>query len=113
MTNRPAEQLFTSSDHDPQALRRAHANVARFSSFVGLLMSGSADQLRERLTLTDPQTDRVVPVEAVAVSVPAVRSELASVVTVLHDLTEALSWLAYLNILEPECGTCVPAWPLE
>ena len=90
MTNRPAELLFTSSDHEPQALRRAHANVARFSSFVGLLMSGSADQLRERLTLTEPQTDRAVPVEAVAVSVPAGRSELASVVTVLHDLTEAL-----------------------
>jgi signal transduction histidine kinase len=90
MTNRPAEQLFTSSDHDAHALRRAHANVARFSSFVGLLMSGSADQLRERLTLSDPQTERVVPVEAVAVSVPAVRSEHASVVTVLHDLTEAL-----------------------
>jgi hypothetical protein len=26
---------------------------------------------------------------------------------------EAVSWLRYLNILEPECGTCVPAWPLE
>lgn len=24
---------------------------------------------------------------------------------------EALSWLEYLNILEPECGSCVPAWP--
>jgi peroxiredoxin len=29
------------------------------------------------------------------------------------DLDEALSWLQYLNILEPECGTCVPAWPTE
>jgi hypothetical protein len=29
------------------------------------------------------------------------------------ELDEALSWLAYLNILEPECGTCVPAWPTE
>lgn len=28
-------------------------------------------------------------------------------------LTDAISWLAYLNILEPECGTCVPAWPPE
>ncbi len=26
---------------------------------------------------------------------------------------EAVSWLGYLNILEPECGTCVPAWPPE
>jgi PAS domain S-box-containing protein len=90
MTNRPAEALFTSADHDPQALRRARANVARFSSFVGLLMSGTADRVRERLTLTDPQTERAVPVEAVAVSVPAGRSELTAVVTVLHDLTEAL-----------------------
>jgi signal transduction histidine kinase/PAS domain-containing protein len=90
MTNRPAESLFTPTDHDPQAPGRAHANVARFSSFVGLLMSGAADRVRERLTLTDPQTDRAVPVEAVAVSVPAGRSELASVVTVLHDLTEAV-----------------------
>lgn len=29
------------------------------------------------------------------------------------DLDEALSWLRYLNILEPECGTCVSAWPEE
>jgi signal transduction histidine kinase len=90
MTNRPAELLFTSTDNDAKALRRAHANVARFSSFVGVLMSGGADQVRDRLTLSDPQTDRTVPVEAVAVSVPAVRSELAAVVTVLHDLTEAV-----------------------
>jgi signal transduction histidine kinase len=90
MTNRPAEALFTSADHDPQTAGRARANVARFSSFVGLLMSGSSDRVRERLTLADPQSDRAVPVEAVAVSVPAGRSELTAVVTVLHDLTEAL-----------------------
>jgi peroxiredoxin len=29
------------------------------------------------------------------------------------DFDEAVSWLRYFNILEPECGTCVPAWPLE
>ncbi|HET7767306.1 MAG TPA: hypothetical protein VFN74_00945 [Chloroflexota bacterium] len=28
-------------------------------------------------------------------------------------LNEALSWLQYMNILEHECGTCVPAWPDE
>src|SRR5688572_3946755 len=26
---------------------------------------------------------------------------------------EALGWLRYMNILEHECGTCVPAWPDE
>jgi signal transduction histidine kinase len=90
LTNRPADRLFTSSDHEPHALARVHVNVARFSSFVGLLMSGTADQLRERLTLTDPQSDRAVPVEAVGISVPSGRSELAAVVTILHDLTEAI-----------------------
>jgi hypothetical protein len=29
------------------------------------------------------------------------------------DLDEALPWLGYLNVLEPECGTCVPAWPVD
>jgi len=90
MTNRPAELLFTSADHEPQALRRARVNVARLSSFVGLSMSGTADRVRERLTLTDPRSGRPVPFEAVVVSVPAGRSELTAVVTVLHDLTEAL-----------------------
>ena len=28
-------------------------------------------------------------------------------------LDEALIWLQYMNILEHECGTCVPAWPDE
>ena len=28
-------------------------------------------------------------------------------------LGEAIGWLQYMNILEHECGTCVPAWPDE
>jgi hypothetical protein len=27
------------------------------------------------------------------------------------DFAEALSWLAYINLLEPECGCCAPCWP--
>jgi hypothetical protein len=27
------------------------------------------------------------------------------------DFAEALSWLAYVNLLEPECGCCAPCWP--
>lgn len=37
----------------------------------------------------------------------------APVLAGLPDFDEAISWLQYLNILEPECGTCVPAWPVE
>jgi hypothetical protein len=27
------------------------------------------------------------------------------------DFAEARSWLAYINLLEPECGCCAPCWP--
>ena len=27
------------------------------------------------------------------------------------DFDEAASWLAYINVLEPECGCCAPCWP--
>lgn len=37
----------------------------------------------------------------------------APVMSSQPDVEEAISWLQYLNILEPECGTCVPAWPVE
>jgi hypothetical protein len=29
------------------------------------------------------------------------------------DLAPAVEWARYLGIQEPECGTCVPAWPAE
>jgi hypothetical protein len=28
------------------------------------------------------------------------------------NLSEALSWLGYINIIEPECGCCAPVWPI-
>ena len=30
-----------------------------------------------------------------------------------NDLAASLEWIRYLGIREPECGTCVPAWPPE
>jgi hypothetical protein len=29
------------------------------------------------------------------------------------EIHEALEWIRYLGIREPECSTCVPAWPAE
>ena len=90
MTNKPAEVLFTPADTDALAQRRARANVAQFSSFTaGVLLSDNPARIRTRLTLTDPESGRAVPVEAIAAAVPG-ESEQVAVVTVLHDLTEAL-----------------------
>lgn len=90
MTNKPAEVLFSARDADPQAQRRVRANVAQFSSFTaGVLMSGQPERIQTRMTLTDPESGRLVPLEAIAAVVPG-ESDLVAVVTVLHDLTEAL-----------------------
>ena len=93
MTNSPAERFFTARDGaGKERQRRVQANVAQFSSFVSglLLQSGTNQRWRERLTLTDPETGRPVPLEAFAGTMLTGPSELAGVVTVLHDQTEAL-----------------------
>jgi signal transduction histidine kinase len=90
MTNKPADALFTSRASDAATRRRTTANVAQFSSFTsGLLLGDGPDRIRGRLALTDPESARAVPVEAIAAVVPG-ESDLVAVVTVLHDLTEAL-----------------------
>lgn len=93
MTNSPAERFFT----PPAAAAKQHglrvqANVAQFSSFVSglLLQAGVNQRWRERITVTDPETGRVVPMEAVAGTMMTGPTELSGVVTVLHDQTEAI-----------------------
>jgi signal transduction histidine kinase len=92
MTNAPAEKFFTvPPDSGPEAQRRVSANEAHFSSFVSsLLLSGADARWRGRVALADPATGRMVPVEAVAGKMMSDQSELTAVVTVFHDLTEAI-----------------------
>ena len=94
MTNSPAERYFT-AHAGPESQRRVQANVAQFSSFVSGLMlqsgaSGMQQRWRERLVVTEPETGRAVPMEAVAGTMMSGPSELTGVVTVLHDQTEAI-----------------------
>jgi PAS domain S-box-containing protein len=96
MTNSPAERFFTPDEaSDKDAQRRVQANVAQFSSFISGLMlqsgtTGTQQRWRERLVITEPETGRAVPMEAVAGSMMAGPSELNGVVTVLHDQTETI-----------------------
>jgi PAS domain S-box-containing protein len=93
MTNSPAEGFFTPPEGAPKQLAlRVQANVAQFSSFVTglMLQSGFTQRWRERITVTDPETGRLVPMEAVAGTMMTGPSELSGVVTVLHDQTEAI-----------------------
>ncbi|MGH9175841.1 MAG: ATP-binding protein, partial [Vicinamibacterales bacterium] len=99
MTNAPAESFFTAQEsRSKDTQRRVQANVAQFSSFVSGLMlqsgtsgaSGVQQRWRERLVVTEPETGRAVPMEAVAGTMMTGPSELTGVVTVLHDQTEAI-----------------------
>ncbi len=93
MTNAPAEHFVTLPEGVPKEhALRIQANVAQFSSFVSglLVQSGTNQRWRERITVTDPQTGRVVPMEAVAGTMMTGPSERSGVVTVLHDQTEAI-----------------------
>ena len=92
LMNAPAEKMFAPAhDGTDAAARRVRANGANLTSFVStLLASGTQDRYRGELTLTDPGTGSVVPFEAIAGSILAEQGELMWVVTILHDLTEAI-----------------------
>jgi signal transduction histidine kinase len=91
LMNAPAERLFSApGDSGEAAMRRARTNDAHLSSFLSHLLSqGSARRWRGELHLTDPHTGALVPVEAISSKVISDQEETLSIVTLLHDRTEA------------------------
>jgi signal transduction histidine kinase len=92
MMNDPAERLFTPpKGAAEEAVLRVGANDAHFSSFVSnLLFAGETMRYRGDISLTDPNTGRTNPFEAVAGKILSEHGELIGVVTILHDKAEAL-----------------------
>ena len=92
LMNTPAERLFnTPGIDDETALRRVRANGANLTSFVSNVLTRSGEQrYRGEIQLGDPLTGRPLPVEAVAGTILSEQGELMWVVTILHDLTEAI-----------------------
>jgi PAS domain S-box-containing protein len=92
LMNEPAERLFTASKSATDAeLRRVHANGAHLTSFVSNVLTRSGEQrYRGEIQLTDPVSGRLAPVEGLAGQILSEQGELMWVVTILHDLTEAL-----------------------
>jgi PAS domain S-box-containing protein len=92
LMNTPAERLFNTPGIDGEtALRRVRANGANLTSFVSNVLTRSGEQrYRGEIQLGDPLTGRPLPVEAVAGTILSEQGELMWVVTILHDLTEAL-----------------------
>jgi PAS domain S-box-containing protein len=92
LMNTPAERLFNAPGlEDEGALRRVRANGANLTSFVSNVLTRSGEQrYRGEIQLTDPVVGRPLPVEALAGTILSEQGELMWVVTILHDLTEAL-----------------------
>jgi signal transduction histidine kinase len=91
LMNEPAERLFTMPVRASAVEQRwVQANDAHFSSFIaGMLVS--ADQRRVgEIGLIDPLTGEPMPVEAIAGKILSEHGELTAVVTILHDMREAL-----------------------
>jgi signal transduction histidine kinase len=90
--NTPAERLFNGPGiEDEPALRRVRANGANLTSFVSNVLTRSGEQrYRGEIQLADPVTGRPLPVEALAGTILSEQGELMWVVTILHDLTEAI-----------------------
>jgi PAS domain S-box-containing protein len=92
LMNEPAERMFTSPGMMGEAAqRRVQANGAHLTSFVSNVLTRSGEsRYRGELQLTDPGTGRAAPVEGVAGQILSEQGELIWVVTILHDLTEAI-----------------------
>jgi signal transduction histidine kinase len=102
--NPPAERMFTlpggseSRDgrdgrrdrRDGEIERRVQANDAVFTSFVSNLYAGQSLRWRGELNLIDPKTGATIPMEAISGRLVSKHGEETAVVTILHDLTEAM-----------------------
>ncbi len=89
--NPPAERMFTfpPGKRNVEVERRVRTNDAVFTSFVSSLYAGQARHWRRSLSLIDPQTGAIIPVEAISGKVVSKHGEETAIVTILHDLTEA------------------------
>ncbi len=92
LMNPPAERMFTvePTAHSDEAERRVRANDAVFTSFVSGLYASQSLRWRGELSLVDPRSGATVPVEAISGKVVSKHGEDTAVVTILHDLTEAV-----------------------
>jgi hypothetical protein len=87
-----------------EALRRAGA--------AGRVLVDAGGEVHRRLGAVDP-AGRARPGLIVADRVGEIRCRVDRQGAGPVDLRPAVEWVRYLGVIEPECGTCVPAWPAE
>jgi len=63
-------------------------NDTRFTTFVSDFLLSTEQSTQSRMTLTDPRTNAMLPVEVVAGKIMNERGEPIAVVSALHDLRQ-------------------------
>lgn len=74
---------------------------------AGLILIDAGGRLHRKLAATDVPRPALLVLERGG----EVRCRIDRVENEPFDLRPAVEWARYLAVLEPECGTCVPAWP--
>jgi PAS domain S-box-containing protein len=92
LMNPHAERLFTvpAGNQDREAERRVRANDAVFTSFASDIYAGRSLRWKKELTLSDPETGKGIPMEAVSAKTLSRPGQDTAVVTILHDQSEAV-----------------------
>ncbi len=90
LMNDQAERLFE-VDEDRASRRQQQAvrgNDTHFTTFISDFLISTAGSTQARMTLTDPKSGGVLPVEVVAGKIMNERGEPIAVVSALHDLRQ-------------------------
>jgi PAS domain S-box-containing protein len=91
MMNDEAERLFQVREGGKRnygAIQAIRGNDTKFTSFISEFTLGTAISRRSRMALTDPSTNRELPVEVVSGKIINEHGEPSVIVSVVHDLTK-------------------------
>jgi signal transduction histidine kinase/PAS domain-containing protein len=91
MMNDEAERLFQVREGGKRnygAIQAIRGNDTKFTSFISEFTLGTAISRRSRMALTDPSTNRGLPVEVVSGKIINEHGEPSVIVSVVHDLTK-------------------------
>jgi PAS domain S-box-containing protein len=91
LMNDQAERLFElegDSGASRRQLQAVRSNDTYFTTFIADFMLSTARATQARVTLTDPRTNSMLPMEVVAGKIMNERNEPMAVVSALHDLRQ-------------------------
>ncbi|HEX6925083.1 MAG TPA: ATP-binding protein [Longimicrobiaceae bacterium] len=93
LMNREAERLFEAppnSELNSKVRQDVRANDTKFSSFISDFALSPDATRTIQINLTEPESGQEFPAEVVSGKVYNERSEMAAIVSVVHDLTKAV-----------------------